>query len=150
MSQSLSNILLHIIYSTKQREALIDTAIASELYAYIVATSAAHGSYVRKIGGIEDHVHILTSLPRTLSVSELMEQQKKNSSKWIKSKGSKYQAFSWQKGFGVFSVSESQSEAVSKYIEDQREHHKKHSYQDEYRLFLKLNNIPFDERYVWD
>lgn len=150
MSQSLSNMLLHIIYSTKHRESLIHKIIAPELYAYIVTISASLGSYVRKIGGIEDHLHILTSLPRTLSVSELLEEQKKNSSKWIKSKGSEYKDFSWQKGYGVFSVSESQSVAVSKYIEQQQEHHKKQSFQDEYRSFLKLNNIPFDERYVWD
>ena len=112
--------------------------------------AVSNGSYVHKIGGVEDHVHLLCTLPRTLTISDLLEQIKKNSSKWIKTKGLRYSSFTWQKGFAAYSVSESQNEVIINYIENQKEHHKKHSYQDEYRKFLLLNNVPFDERYVWD
>jgi REP element-mobilizing transposase RayT len=150
MGQSLSNVLLHIIFSTKNRHPFIDEVIESELYAYITSISVTCGSYVHKIGGVSDHIHLFTTLPRTLSISDLTEEIKKNSSKWIKTKGQKYYNFSWQKGFGVFSVSASQHNAVAAYISNQKEHHKIQSYQDEYRQFLRLNNVPYDERYVWD
>ena len=150
MAQSLANVLLHIIFSTKNRHPCIDSTIEQELYAYIISISASCGSYVHKIGGVEDHVHLFSTLPRALSISDLLEELKKNSSKWIKTKGEKYQNFAWQKGFGAFSVSESQHKAVITYISNQKEHHKIHSFQDEYRKILKLNNIAYDERYVWD
>lgn len=150
MSQSLSNVLLHIIFSTKNRHPFIDENIEPELHAYIASISSQHGCYVHKIGGVEDHLHIFLKLARILSISDLLEEIKKNSSKWIKTKGQKYCDFSWQKGFGAFSVSESQNKAVEVYIGNQKEHHKKQSFQDEYRKLLQLNNIPYDERYVWD
>ncbi|MBA3958250.1 MAG: IS200/IS605 family transposase [Parachlamydiaceae bacterium] len=150
MSQSLSNVLLHIIFSTKDRYPFIDEEIQPELYAYIISTTASYGSYVHKIGGVSDHIHLFTTLPRTLSISELLEVIKKNSSKWIKTKEKKYHDFSWQKGFGVFSVSASQHDAVVAYITNQKEHHKIHSYQEEYRQFLQLHKISYDETFVWD
>ena len=150
MSQSLANVLLHIIFSTKNRHPFIDEDIEPELYAYMTSIFIAHKSYVHKIGGVNDHVHLLVTLPRTISISDLLEQIKKNSSKWIKTKGNKHTNFSWQKGFGVFSVSSSQQKRVIAYIANQKEHHKTQSFQDEYRKFLSLNGIPFDERYVWD
>ncbi len=150
MAQSLANVLLHIIFSTKNRHPFIDKDIEPELYAYITSISTSCGCYVHKIGGIEDHLHLFTSLPRTLTISDMLEEVKKNSSKWIKTKGEKYCEFAWQKGFGAFSVSASLHGAVSTYISKQKEHHKVYTFQDEYRKILKLNNIPFDERYVWD
>jgi putative transposase len=150
MAQSLSNVILHIIFSTKNRQPYIDENIASELYAYMVSISAPSGSYVYKIGGIEDHIHILSTLPRTLCISDALEELKKNSSKWIKTKGKQYLDFSWQKGYAALSVSESNRGAVESYIASQKEHHKRRSFQDEYRELLRLNKIPFDERYVWD
>ena len=150
MAQSLSNVLLHIIFSTKNRQLFIDENIESELYAYMTSLFVENKSYVHKIGGVADHVHLFVTLPRTLTISNLLEDVKKHSSKWIKTKGQQYQDFSWQKGFGAFSVSASLNDAVVKYIDNQKVHHQKHSFQDEFRLFLRLNNIPFDERYVWD
>ena len=150
MSQSLSNVLLHIIFSTKNRQPFIDSRLEPELHAYLTTICASHGSYVHKIGGLEDHIHLLVTLPRTLTISNLLEELKKNSSKWIKAKGANYQEFLWQKGFGAFSVSMSQCPAVSTYISNQKEHHKNQSYQDEFRQFLQLHQIPFDEKYVWD
>jgi REP element-mobilizing transposase RayT len=150
MAQSLSNVLLHIIFSTKNRLPMIDQIIEKELYAYITSITNSNGCYLHQIGGIEDHIHIFTSLPRTLMISDLLEEIKKNSSKWIKSKGDKYHDFTWQKGYGVFSVSASQHEHVASYIANQKEHHKAINFQDEYRKFLNLNKVPFDERYVWE
>jgi putative transposase len=150
MAQSLSNVLLHIVFSTKNRDPLIDEIIAPEMYAYITSIFVSCGSYVHKIGGIEDHVHIFCTLPRTLSISNLVEESKKNSSKWIKTKGQQYTLFAWQKGYAALSVSASLSNAVVSYIENQKEHHKKRTFQDEYREFLRLNAIPYDEKYMWD
>ncbi len=150
MAQSLSIVLLHIIFSTKNRQAFIDPCVEPELYAYMASICNSHGCYVHKIGGVEDHVHLLVALSRTLTISNLLEEVKKNSSKWIKTKGSKYQDFLWQKGFGAFSVSMSQRPAVATYIVNQKEHHKNQSFQDEYRHFLRLHQVPYDERYVWD
>ncbi len=150
MSQSLSNVLLHIIFSTKNRHPFIDDIIEPELYAFMTSIVASRGSYVHKIGGIADHVHLFATLPRTLSISDFLEEIKKNSSKWIKTKGTNYRDFSWQKGYGAFSVSESMHGAVITYISNQKEHHKTQSFQDEYRKILQLNRVPFDERYLWD
>ena len=150
MANTYSSLFFHIVFSTKNRQPFIDENIEPELYAYMSSIATSNGSYVHKIGGVSDHVHLFTTLPRTLSISDLLEEIKKNSSKWIKTKGQHYCDFSWQKGFGAFSVSESQHDAVSVYIANQKEHHKTHSYQDEYRKFLQLNKVPYDERYVWD
>jgi putative transposase len=150
MSQSLANVLLHIIFSTKNRHPYIDEEVAPELYAYIASIVTSHKSYVHKIGGVNDHLHLFLTLPRTITMSDLLEDIKKISSKWIKTKGKQYINFSWQKGFGIFSVSASQHNAVVKYIANQKEHHKKQTFQGEYRKFLQLNNTSYDERYVWD
>jgi REP element-mobilizing transposase RayT len=150
MGQSLSNVLLHVIFSTKNRRLIIDADIEPELHACLVSISTSMGSFVHKIGGVEDHIHMLLKLPRTITVSDLLEDIKKISSKWMKTKSGKYEDFSWQKGYGVFSVSTSQSCAVESYIANQKEHHKKLSFQDEFRKFLILHNVPYDERYVWD
>ncbi|MCE5293299.1 MAG: transposase [Chlamydiales bacterium] len=150
MAQSLSNILLHIIFSTKNRIPFIDAKLEHELNSYITTIINSCGSYTHKIGGIEDHLHIFTTLPRTISVCELLEEIKKNSSKWAKTKGGSYKDFGWQNGYGVFSVSQSQFDPVIAYISNQKEHHKTQTFQDEYRLFLQRNNVPYNEKYVWD
>jgi putative transposase len=147
---TLSNVLLHIIFSIKNRHPFIDTNIEQELYSYMVSICKSLDSYVHKIGGVEDHVHLFLTLPRTLTISNLLEELKKKSSKWIKTKGQIYNDFLGQKGFGAFSVSESQYKIVSKYIENQKLHHESQSFQDEYRKILRLNNVPYDERYLWD
>jgi putative transposase len=145
MSQSLSNVLLHIIFSTKNRYPLIDESIKPELYAYITSIANSCDTYVHKIGGVEDHIHLFSTLPRTVTISNLLEELKKNSSKWIKTKGQKYRQFSWQKGFGVFSVSFSQFDNVASYIEKQKEHHQTQSFQEEYRKFLIGNKVPYEK-----
>ena len=150
MAQSLANILIHIIFSTKNRQAMIQPEIIQELYDYMAGIARTHESQVHEIGGIEDHVHLLVSLPRTLPLSKLIEEIKKGSSKWIKTKGSSYTNFAWQNGYGAFSIGQSAFENLRKYIQTQKEHHKTISFQDEYRAFLKKYRIAFDEKYVWD
>ncbi|MCF7886585.1 MAG: transposase [Candidatus Marinimicrobia bacterium] len=103
-----------------------------------------------KIGGTTNHLHILNIFSRTISIGEMIGTIKKDSSKWIKTKGKNYHDFHWQNGYGVFSIAQSQVDAVEKYIEDQKEHHKKMTFQEEYRKFLHKYNVDYDERYVWD
>src|SRR6187431_3097209 len=133
MAQSLSNVPLHIIFSTKNRVPFIDKTIMPELYAYITSISTANGSYIHNIGGIDDHIHVLATLPRVLTMCGLVQELKQHSSKWIKSKDQKYKGFAWQKGYGAFAVSESLIPTVSKYISNQKEHHQSLTFQDEYR-----------------
>jgi len=102
------------------------------------------------VGGIADHVHIVTTLPRTVSQAQLIEGIKKPSSKWIKSLGTRYRGFSWQRGYGAFSVSQSQLKTVVQYVERQEEHHRNRTFQEEYRELLRLNAVEFDEQYIWD
>lgn len=150
MAQSLASILIHIIFSTKNRQRLIHPEIAQELHSYMAGISRAHESQIHEIGGIEDHVHLLVSLPRTLTLSKLIENIKKGSSKWIKTKGNVYSDFAWQNGYGAFSIGRSAYENLRKYIQNQRDHHKKVSFEDEFRGFLKKYHIDYDEKYIWD
>lgn len=150
MSQSLSSVLVHTIFSTKLRNPLIKKEIRSDLYAYIAGISQKQKSYVHEIGGVDDHVHMLITLPRTIALSDLLEEIKKSSSKFIKTRGPEYREFSWQKCYGAFSIGQSGYENLRKYIQNQEEHHKKVSFQDKFRSFLKKYNVSFDENYVWD
>ncbi len=151
MPQSLSHLYIHLVFSTKKHQPFIDDQIAPELYAYIAKILYDECSSPAKIvGGVEDHMHILLNLSRTQTVANLVEVIKKRSSKWIKTKGEKYMAFQWQIGYGAFSVSRSGIEAVTKYISNQKEHHQKTSYKDEFRGLLDKHGIEYDEHYVWD
>jgi putative transposase len=107
-------------------------------------------SHAVLINSVEDHAHVLFDLARTVSISQAVEDVKKSSSKWIKTQGPEFAAFAWQAGYGAFAVSESNVETVRHYIAGQREHHRKKSFQEEYRAFLLRHNLTFDERYVWD
>ena len=150
MPQSLSKILLHIIFSTKNREDFIRPEIESELYAYMASICNEYDCHAHKIGGVENHVHIACNFSRTISVSKLLEYVKKSSSKWIKTKGEIYRNFFWQNGYGAFSLGMSQLPGVIKYIEQQKEHHRHKTFQEEYLAFLKKYKVEYDERYVWD
>ena len=150
MSQSLASILVHIIFSTKNRLPLISQTIEKDLYSYIVGIAKANDVHVYEIGGVEDHIHLFICLPRTLTLSKCIEEIKKGSSKWIKTKGIEYQNFSWQNGYGAFSIGYSSCAALRNYIQNQREHHKKILFKDEMILFLKKYQISFDENYLWD
>ena len=151
MPQSLSQIYLHLVFSVKNRQPFIDKSIRSELYAYMAAVlyDECESSAII-VGGIEDHVHVLLRLSRTCTVAHLVEIVKKRSSKWIKTKGDKYRLFQWQTGYGVFSVSRSNLDAVRRYIQDQEEHHERRTFEDEFIEFLNKHEVEYDERYVWD
>jgi len=150
MPQSLANILVHITFSTKKRARLIDPAIESELYPYLASICRACDSPSHAIGGIEDHVHIALTLGRTISVADLLGEIKASSSKWMKTKGPQYADFAWQNGYGAFSIGQSQLSALKQYIADQKEHHRRRTFQEEFREFLKRYQVAYDERYVWD
>lgn len=150
MPQSLARILVHVVFSTKHRQPLIKPEIEDELFKYLCGILREHESPAFNINGTEDHVHILISLSRKIALSDLLEEVKKSSSKWIKTKGPEYKNFYWQNGFGAFSIGESGMPALKKYIAEQKEHHREKTFQEEFREFLKLYNIEYDERYVWD
>jgi len=150
MSQSLARIYLHVVFSTKGHQRYLKRDICIELYDYISKVILESGSYVVKIGGCEDHLHVLVDLSKTESLSSLIEIMKKRSSKWIKTKGKFYSDFSWQRGYGGFSISQSNIDIVKKYIDNQEEHHKKVTFKDEFRMLLKKYNVSYDEKYVWD
>lgn len=150
MSQSLVRLATHIIFSTKYRQPLIDAVVEDELHAYLGGVCNSMDCQSIKVGGYTDHIHILCLLSKKVALMDLLEEVKKRSSKWIKTKGNAYENFYWQNGYGAFSVNPSELNLVIKYIERQHEHHQKKSFQDEYRGFLKKYNVEYDERYVWD
>jgi REP element-mobilizing transposase RayT len=149
MGQSLSQVYLHLIFSTKNRYPFILEEIENELFAYI-------GGIIRNLKGIPfiingtaDHLHILCSFPRSIALSDFLKAIKASSSLWIKNKGNQYQYFSWQDGYGAFSVSSSKKLMIENYIRNQKEHHKKLSFQDELLRFLDEYNLECDEKYLW-
>ena len=149
MSQSLANILTHLIFSTKNREPLLaDKDLRQRAHAYLAAVLKDLQCPALIVGGVADHVHILCHLAKTQSVSVVMEHLKASSSKWLKTQG--VRTFSWQRGYGAFSVSQSSGASVVSYIEKQEEHHRIVTFEEEFRLFLKRYRVAFDERYVWD
>jgi len=150
VAQSLSRIFLHIVFSTKDREPSIRDDVRPRLHAYLATICRELEAEVPAVGSVADHVHILTTLPRTISPAELVEKIKKTSSKWIKQVDPRYRAFFWQRGYSAFSVSPSQLETVVRYVQTQEEHHRTKSFQEEYRELLRKHGIEFDERYVWD
>lgn len=150
MPQSLSLLLIHLIFSTKYRQPFLREEICRELHRYLAQTLKSLDSPPIEIGSANDHVHALLRLSRKLALCHVIEKLKVGSSKWIKTKGELYVKFQWQNGYGAFSVSPSDLEEVRTYILNQREHHRTRSFQEEYRKFLKEYNIPYDERYVWD
>ena len=120
------------------------------MHGYLATICRDLGGELVRVGGVADHVHIVTTLPRTLSQAELIEQLKKVSSKWIKAVDTRYRGFFWQRGYGAFSVSPSELTAVLEYVQAQQEHHRTRSFQEEYRKLLRQHGIDFDERYIWD
>jgi putative transposase len=150
MPQSLSRILIHLIFSTKNRERILAPAIQTELHPYLAGVLDNIECPPLRVGGVEDHVHLLFGLSRTRAVADVVEKVKTSSSKWIKSQGAAFASFHWQSGYGAFSVSQSDADAVVAYIRNQAKHHQKMTFQEEYRRLLERYRITFDEKYVWD
>jgi len=127
---------------------LINESIEKELHAYIGGILKSYRSIPVKIGGTSDHIHILCTLPKTMSISDLVEEIKKSSSKWIKTRDNAFDNFYWQDGYGGFSVSSSLTSVIINYIADQRRHHGETDFINEYKVLLKENGIEYDERYL--
>ena len=150
MPQSLARLHIHLVFSTKHREPWITEGVRETLHGYMASVLENMGCTPVLLNSMEDHVHILFDLSRTVAVSQAVEDVKKSSSKWIKTRGPGFRTFAWQSGYGAFAVSESNVETVRDYIANQKEHHRTKTFQEEYRIFLKRHGIAFDERYVWD
>lgn len=150
MGQSLVKNYVHIVFSTKYRQPLILESVEAELYNYLGGICKALECWPVKIGGYYDHIHILCLLSKKIALMKLLEELKSHSSKWIKTKDDKLKHFYWQDGYGAFSVNPSQVDIVSRYIENQKAHHAKKSFQNELQSFFKKYNVEYDERYVWD
>ncbi|GMQ31159.1 IS200/IS605 family transposase [Algoriphagus confluentis] len=148
MSQSLAKVYLHIIFSTKGRKPLVKKELKAGMESYLVKVGSDLGSFTEAIYLNPDHLHWLCTLPRTITIADFLNKIKSNSSRIGKIEVD--ENFSWQNGYGVFSVSQSKLEVVKKYIENQEAHHQKISFQDEYREFLEEYKVEYDEKYVWD
>jgi REP element-mobilizing transposase RayT len=146
--QSLARVLVHLVFSTKNREPFIPLEHRNRMFAYLAGTLNAIDCPAVIVGGMPDHVHLLFVQARTLSLSKVVEELKKESSKWAKAHV--HPGFYWQNGYGAFSVSPSNVEQVKTYIENQEHHHRVTTFQDEYREFLRRHELEWDERYVWD
>ena len=150
MSQSLVKNYVHIVFSTKYRQAFIQKPFEAELYSYLGGACNKFDCQPIKIGGYFDHVHILCLLSKKIAFMTLLEKVKSSSSKWFKSIDDSLENFYWQDGYGAFSVKPNDVDSVISYIENQHEHHSQKSFQDEYRGMLKQYKVEYDERYVWD
>ncbi len=151
MPQSLAKILIHTVFSTKDRRPFLgDRPLREELHRCLGGILGNLKCQPIIMGGVEDHVHLLFSLSRTSEPAAMVKEVKRGSSLWLKTKSSNLQEFAWQNGYGMFSIGFSQIESVRNYIAGQDEHHRKLSFQDEFRQLLRRYEIEFDERYVWD
>ena len=150
MPQSFASIIVQIVFSTKDRTPWLDDTIRPKLHAYLATVCREVTGVVYAVGGVADHVHIACVLPRTVTVADIVEKVKVSSSLWIKEIDPKYAGFHWQRGYGTFSVGASGKDALVKYVENQEEHHRTRTFQDEYRALLTKYGIEWDERYVWD
>jgi putative transposase len=149
MAQSYTNLIYHFVFSTKNRAPVITPAVESRLYDYIGGAIQSEGGVCLAVNGMPDHVHILAKLRADKSVSDVLRGLKANAAGWMKDVFPELNDFSWQRGYGAFTVSASQIENVRDYIAKQKEHHKECSFQTEFVKYLRANRIEFDERYLW-
>ncbi len=150
MPQSFASIQLHVVFSTKRREPWLTDDLIPHLYPLIGGIVRERKCVLMEIGGVADHIHVLVSLGREESISGLVREIKSGSSRWIHEQFADRQQFCWQAGYGAFSVGITNAEAVRTYIRGQAEHHRKQSFQEEFREFLTRHGLAWDERYVWD
>lgn len=150
MAQTLTKVYIHVVFSTKNRDDLIAPEFEKELFAYIGGVLRKHNSVLIAANATENHVHLLISQLKNISLSDLLRELKKASSLWIKTKNSVFKNFQWQAGFGAFSIGQSQIETVMNYIAGQKEHHRTELFEDEYRKFLQKYEVDFDEQYFLD
>lgn len=146
MAQSLVGVVVHMIYSTKDRKPTLPEDVRPDLNAYLAGVLANLGCPAILIGSVADHAHILFALSKTASISDVAQATKVESSKWMKKRS---EWVGWQSGYGAFSVSQSKVPAVREYILGQEEHHRRQSFQEEFREFLERHGVAYDDRYVW-
>jgi REP element-mobilizing transposase RayT len=150
MPQSFVSMNCHMIFSTKNREPLIETDFAPRLYEYVGGVCRSRGNVLLAAGGMPDHVHLLVSLGKQASVVDAVRDIKSNSSAWIHETRVDLRGFAWQTGYGAFGVSHSNVDDVQTYIAGQREHHRVRTFQEEFLLFLERHHIQYDARYIWN
>lgn len=150
MPQSLSFILVHIVFSTKDRAPLLDASVRAALHAYLATVARNADCECYRVGGVADHVHLAVRLARTVTTAKLVEDLKTSSSKWLKPQSAALATFAWQRGYGAFSVGPADLDKLRHYIDTQEEHHKTRTFQEEYRAFLNKYGMEYAERYVWD
>jgi REP element-mobilizing transposase RayT len=150
MPQSLDHVLLHLIFSTKDRFQALGDSVRPSLHAYLATVSRNAGCECPRAGGVADHVHLAIRFSRTLAIAALVEELKTSSSKWLKTQSPELSAFTWQRGYAVFSVGPADLDSLLNYIDGQEEHHRTRTFQEEYRMFLTKYRVAYDERYVWD
>jgi putative transposase len=149
MSQSLSKLYVHIIFHIKDLHVPIKNADKNDLYSYIGSIIKDNESLPILINGTDDHIHILCVMSKNIALSKLIEELKRHSSRWIKTRGTHYKQFAWQGGYAGFSVSQSLHDKTKGYIQNQEEHHKRMTFKEELIAFLKEYGIEYDERYLW-
>jgi REP element-mobilizing transposase RayT len=150
MARSLSFLLVHVVFSTKDRAPVLDEAVRPDLHAYLATLVRSSECECFRVGGVADHVHMAIRLNRQANIADLVAEIKSSSSKWLKGQSPKLAKFSWQRGYGAFSVGPADLNALIRYIDTQEAHHAKQNFQDELRAFLKRYGIECDERYLWD
>lgn len=149
MANTYTSLHYHLIFSTKQRAAWLTPEIERPVWAYMGGIAREHKFEALQIGGCDDHVHALVMAPPTMGPSQIAQYLKGGSSKWIHEQFPTLRGFAWQEGYGAFTMSRSNLEAVVIYIQKQREHHQRKSFQDEYLEFLRLHGVDYDARYLW-
>lgn len=150
MPQSLSLVIVHVVFSTKDREPWLTPSIRPRLHAYLAEVARGHGCQAYRVGGVADHVHLALTLPRTMTQSDLVKELKTSSNHWLGRQDSHFANFAWQRGYGFFSIGKSQLPALTDYIDNQEEHHRQRTFQDELRAMLSKYKVDYEEVYVWD
>jgi len=151
MPQSLSAVYVHLVFSTKERRAMLrDETLRTNLHAYIGGICKHLDCAPLKIGGFDDHVHILARLSRKITQAEWVKELKRASNIWLKERGARFATFEWQAGYSIFPVSQSNLAHVEEYLANQEEHHQRVSFADELRALLERHQLDYDDRYVWD
>jgi len=150
MPQSLSLVIVQIIFSTKDRFPCLDPSTRPHLHAYLATVARNAKCEAYRVGGTADHVHLAIRLSRTTAIAKLVEELKTSSSRWLKTRRPELRRFAWQRGYGAFSVAPDQLQALVAYVENQEEHHRIRTFQEEYLALLKQYGLQFDERYLWD
>ena len=150
MANTYSSLFYYIVFSTKHRQNFIHQEIENRVWGYIGGVARKHKLTAIQVGGIENHIHALVMSPPVFAPSQIAQWLKGDSSKWIHTEFLDLKRFAWQDGYGAFSVSKSKAPDVVEYIKNQREHHRRESFEDEYLKLMKLNEIDFEEKYLFD